>query len=163
MTYAGGGAIAAPPEVDQSREERVDSTRDEDHDERPERTWPRKLVVALVVVVLLAVGAFFGVGYLLGNSWYVGVNEEGFVTIYEGIPEEIAGLNLSEEIEVTDIRASQLPDFLGDNLSNGIKKDSLEDARTQITNLESQVEDNEQRRERNRQRDRNSTNDNAED
>jgi len=103
------------------------------------------------------------VGYLLGNSWYVGVNEEGFVTVYEGIPEEIAGLNLSEEIEVTDIRASQLPDFLGDNLSNGIKKDSLEDARTQITNLESQVEDNEQRRERNRQRDRNSTNDNAED
>ena len=163
MTYTEGGAIAAPPEADQRREERVDTTRDEDHDERPERAWLRKLVVALVVVVLLAIGAFFGVGYLLANSWYVGVNKDGFVTVYEGIPEEIASLNLSEEIEVTDIRASQLPDFLSDNLSSGIKKDSLEDARTQITNLESQVEDNEQRRERNRQRDRNRTNDNAED
>lgn len=163
MTYAGGGAIAAPPEVDQSREERVDTTRDEDHDERPERTWPRKLVVALVVVVLLAVGAFFGVSYLLGNSWYVGVNDEGFVTVYEGIPEEIAGLNLSEEIEVSDIRLTELPDFLSANVADGIKKDSLEDARTQIANLEEQVEADERRDQRNRQRDRNSTNDNAKD
>ena len=163
MTYAGGGAIAAPPEVDQSREERVDTTRDEDHDERPARIWPRKLVVALVVVVLLGVGAFFGVGYLLGNSWFVGVNDEGFVTVYEGIPEEIASFNLSEEIEVSDIRLTELPDFLSANVADGIKKDSLEDARTQIANLEEQVEADERRDQRNRQRDRNSTNDNAKD
>lgn len=163
MTYASGGAItAAPPKVDQSLEERDDTARDEDdHDERPARTWPRKLVVALFIMVLLGVGAFFGVRYLLGNSWFVGVNDEGFVTVYEGIPEEVAGLRLNEEIEISDIRATELPDFLSDNLADGIRKDSLEDARAQITNLESQVEDDERRRERNRQRDRNRTNNNA--
>ena len=159
MTYAGSGAIAAPLEVDRSREERVVTARDEDHDERPARTWPRKLVVALVVVVLLGIGAFFGVRYLLSNSWYVGVNDDGFVTVFEGIPEEIAGFTLSEEIEVTDIRASDLPGFLSENVADGIKKDSLQDARTQITNLEEQVEADEPKREPRRQRNRN--NDNA--
>jgi serine/threonine protein phosphatase PrpC len=163
MTYAGGGAIAAPPEVDRGREERVDTARDEDHDERPARTWPRKLIVGLVIVVLLGIGAFFGVRYLLSNSWYVGVNDEGFVTVYEGIPEEIAGLDLSEEIEVSEIRADQFPDVVSANLGDGIKKDSLEDARTHITNLEEQIEAEERRDQRNRQRDRDRTNNNAKD
>ncbi|MPZ91339.1 MAG: Stp1/IreP family PP2C-type Ser/Thr phosphatase [Actinobacteria bacterium] len=161
MTYAGGGAIAAPPEVDPSREEQVHTARDEVLDERPARTWPRKLVVGLVIVVLLGIGAFFGVRYLLSNSWYVGVNDEGFVTVYEGIPEEIAGLDLSEEIEVSEIRADQFPDVVSANLGDGIKKDSLEDARTHITNLEEQIEAEERRDQRNRQRDR--TNNNAKD
>ena len=160
MTYAGGGAIAAPPEVDRSREERVDTARDEIHDERPARTWPRKLVVGLVIVVLLGIGAFFGVRYLLSNSWYVGVNDKGFITVYEGIPEEIAGLDLSDEIEVSEIRADQFPDVVSANLGDGIKKDSLEDARTHITNLEEQIEAEERRDQRDRQRDRNRTNNN---
>ncbi len=155
LTYA--GVVAAPPEPDR-REEQPTPTRDETHDEPPARRWPRKLVVALVIVLLLGVAAFFGVRYLLGNSWYVGVNDDGFVTVYEGIPEEIAGLSLNEEVEVSDLRATQLPDFLAANVADGIKKDSLEDARSHVAILEEQVEAEEREREDSRQPDRNSNN-----
>lgn len=155
LTYA--GAVAAPPEPER-REEQPTPTRDETHDEPPARRWPRKLVVALVIVLLLGVAAFFGVRYLLGNSWYVGVNDDGFVTVYEGIPEEIAGLSLNEEVEVSDLRATQLPDFLAANVADGIKKDSLEDAQSHVAILEEQVEAEEREREDSRQPDRNSNN-----
>jgi len=153
MTYA--GAVAAPPEPER-REERVATAQDETHDEPPAPRWRRKLVVALVIVVVLGAAAFFGVRYLLSNSWYVGVNDDGLVTVFEGIPEEVAGLSLNEEVEVSDIRVDELPGFLGENVTDGIKKDSLEEAQSHIAILEEQVEDEEQQRDGNRQRDRNS-------
>ena len=153
MTYA--GAVAAPPEPER-REERVATAQDETHDEPPAPRWRRKLVVALVIVVVLGAAAFFGVRYLLSNSWYVGVNDDGLVTVFEGIPEEVAGLSLNEEVEVSDIRVDELPGFLGENVTDGIKKDSLEEAQSHIAILEEQVEDEEQQRDGNRRRDRNS-------
>ena len=110
------------------------------------------------MVALLGAAAFFGGRYLLGNSWYVGVNDDGFVTVYEGIPEEIAGLTLDKEIEVTDIRPGTLPDFLADNVADGIKKDSLEEARQQISTMEDEVEADDAERERQRDRKSNDTN-----
>ena len=86
-------------------------THDEGYDEPPARTWPRKLVLALIVVVVLGAAVFIGARYLLSNSWYVGVNDDGFVTVYEGIPEEIAGMTLNEEVDVSDIRPTHSPTF----------------------------------------------------
>jgi serine/threonine protein phosphatase PrpC len=157
MTYA--GAVAAPPEPQRREEPPAAPAKDETHDEPPARTWPRKLVVALVLVLLLGAAAFFGVQYLLGNSWYVGVNDDGFVTVYEGIPEEVAGLTLNDEIEVSDIHVDELPGFLGQNVTDGIKKDSLAEARSHIAILEEQVETDERPRDGDRQRDRNNTKD----
>jgi len=155
------GAVMAPaPPREQVAQQapRSRSSYDEGQDERPARTWPRKLVLALLVVALLGAAAFFGGRYLLGNSWYVGVNDDGFVTVYEGIPEEIAGLTLDKEIEVTDIRPDALPDFLAENVADGIKKDSLEEARQQISTIEDQVEVDDAERERPRDRKSNDTN-----
>ena len=59
--------------------------------------------------------------YLLDNSWFVGANEDGNVTIYQGIPEEIAGLDLKDEQEVTDVQVDDLPEFLQGNVEEGIK------------------------------------------
>ena len=157
LTYA--GAVAAPPEPER-REEQPTPTRDETHDEPPARKWPRKLVVALVIVLLLGAAAFFGVRYLLGNSWYVGVNDDGFVTVYEGIPEEIAGLSMNEEVEVSDLEVTQLPDFLAENVADGIKKDSLEDARSHVAILEEQVEAEERESEDTRPRNSNNNRNN---
>ena len=157
------GAVMAPapPREQVAQQPPSRDTDDEGHDERPARTWPRKLVLALLVVALLGAAAFFGGRYLLSNSWYVGVNDDGFVTVYEGIPEEIAGMTLDKELEVTDIRPDALPDFLAENIADGIKKDSLEEARQQISTIEDQVEADDAQRDR--QGDRKSNDANAKD
>ena len=159
MTLAPGSAGATDAGGHERSADTTSSSHDEGHDERPARTWPRKLVAALVVLALLAAALFFGGRYLLSNSWYVGVNEDGFVTVYEGIPEEVAGLSLRVERDVTDIRVDDLPDFLVANVSDGIKMDSLEDAEQQISDFEQQVDAGEQRRERERQRNTGDTKD----
>jgi PPM family protein phosphatase len=155
MGYAGtDGGVAAPPATE-LREERAEPARKaEAPDERPGRTWPRRLIVALVIVTLLGVGGFLTTRYLLSNSWFVGVNDEGFVAVYEGIPEEVAGLDLSKEVEASEIRASEIPDYLSGNVEDGIKRDSLDEARALISNFEEQVEAEEPRLDRDRQRER---------
>jgi hypothetical protein len=66
---------------------------------------------------------------------------------------------LNDEIEVSDIHVDELPGFLGQNVTDGIKKDSLAEARSHIAILEEQVETDERPRDGDRQRDRNNTKD----
>ena len=106
-------------------------------DETPaRRSIARRLVVSLVVLAVVA-GALYGAGrYALQNSWFIGVNEDGFVTVYQGRPETIAGMTLSEAEEVTALRVDDLPEYVHDDLEEGIKVESLEDAHAAVTNLE---------------------------
>ena len=111
---------------------------DEEDEEpyRPRRRWPRRLIGALLLIGVFVAGTIIGVNYLVENSWYVGVNDDGRLTIYNGIPEEVPGLTLREVQEVTDLSISKLPDFLRENVRDGIKVDSLDEARTRVRDLE---------------------------
>ena len=101
----------------------------------PRRRWPRRLGVTLLVLVLLSGGAYFLVRTLLSNSYFVGVNDAGMVTIYRGIPDEIAGLTLRQEERATDLALEDLPSFMQDDLEEGIRADSLDDAESTVSNL----------------------------
>ena len=90
----------------------------------------RKLLVALVVVALLAGGAYAAARYTLSNSWYVGVGTSDEVTIYRGIPDDIAGLELREVEESSTIALEDLPEFKRDDIRSGIKTESLEEAQS---------------------------------
>jgi PPM family protein phosphatase len=96
----------------------------------------RRLAVILIVVAAIVGGGFLGGRYVLNNSWYVGLNDEDLVTVYRGIPDEIGGLSLSEVEEETTLALSDLPDNYHDNLQEGIKADSLADARDTVANLQ---------------------------
>ncbi|HVM35774.1 MAG TPA: Stp1/IreP family PP2C-type Ser/Thr phosphatase [Actinomycetota bacterium] len=100
------------------------------------RSIGRRLVMSLVVL-LVVVGSLYAAGrYALQNSWFIGVNEDGFVTVYQGRPETIAGWTLAEAQEVTTLRVDELPEYVHDDLEEGIKVESLEDAQTAVANLE---------------------------
>lgn len=101
----------------------------------PRRTWARKAVIAGIVVVVLLAGAFVAARVALNNSYFVGANEQGEVAIYSGIPEEVAGLTLRDEEEVSGIELSDLPEFKQSDVREGIKADSLEGARTVLQSL----------------------------
>ena len=105
------------------------------------RGFGRVLAWTLLVLVLLAATVYGASRYTLANSYFVGADESGTVTIYRGIPEEIAGLSLKESAEATDVAVEDLPDFLQGDVEEGIKAESLEDARAKVANLEERAQD----------------------
>ena len=109
-----------PPEVRVSR--------------RPRR-WFRRLT-GLLVLGALGTAGVWAADYTLEHSWFVGVNGDGLVTIYRGIPEEIAGISFREEHEVSDVALADLPEWKRADVRNEMKFDSLDGARSNITNLE---------------------------
>lgn len=108
---------------------------------RPRSRTPRVLAFGLLVLVLLGGGIYAATRYTLSNSYFIGTDEDGFITIYRGIPEEVAGISLKESEERTDVSLADLPDFLQGDVEEGIKAESLEDARTKVQNLEERASD----------------------
>ena len=103
--------------------------------------WPRVLALTLVLIAVLGGAAYYGTRYVLSNSYFVGADEEGYVTIFKGRPEEVAGVSLREEEERTDLLVADLPEFLQGNVEEGIKVDSLEEAQAQVKELTDRAND----------------------
>lgn len=107
------------------------------------RRWPRLAIGAAVVVLLLAGGGYAAARYALANSWFVGVNDDGQLTIFRGIPDDVAGLTLKEEEKVSGVDLESLPDFKRDEVRDGIRVDSLAEAEATLDNLTRLAEDTE--------------------
>ncbi|HJR45272.1 MAG TPA: Stp1/IreP family PP2C-type Ser/Thr phosphatase [Actinomycetota bacterium] len=101
----------------------------------------RALAWSLLIVVLLAGGAYAAGRYTLANSYFVGADDSGRVTIYRGIPEEIVGLSLKESEESTHVSLQDLPDFIQGDVEEGIKAESLQDARDKVADLQERAQD----------------------
>ena len=128
----------APPDRSSGSDAEPQPASTVERDDEPGRggRWGRKLLVALLVVALLAGGAYAAARYTLSNSWYVGVGASDEVTIYRGIPDDIAGLELREVEEASTIAIEDLPEFKRDDIRSGIKTESLEEAQNTLANLE---------------------------
>lgn len=105
------------------------------------RSGLRKLVVTLLVLAVLLAGAFVAARYALGNSWFVGANEDGEVAIFTGIPDEVAGFSFREEQESSGLMLDELPAFLSSNVEEGIKVETRAEAEDTIENLEDRARD----------------------
>jgi serine/threonine protein phosphatase PrpC len=132
--------IPAPPQEREDTERRT-AEEPEGREERSRRRVPRAVVVGILILMLLAGGAYAVGNYALDNSWFVGADEEGTVIIYRGIPDEVLGMDLRREEESTDLRLDDLPEAFQDNLRNGIRVDSLGDARQTVADLEDRSRD----------------------
>ncbi|HSK16990.1 MAG TPA: Stp1/IreP family PP2C-type Ser/Thr phosphatase [Gaiellaceae bacterium] len=78
---------------------------------RPRRTgprWGRRILWALLAVGFVALvlgGALYG----LSRAYFVGAGEDGYVTVYQGIPYDLRdGVGLYRERYVSPVQASQL-------------------------------------------------------
>ena len=121
---------------------------------RPRRRWVRGLVSVVIVLGILTVGANFLVRSLLDNSYFVGLDDAGFVTLYRGIPEEVFGFSLKEVEKRTDLAVDDLPEFRQDDVQAGMKADSLAEAEETLANLEELRTDTEPNRVRAREKKR---------
>ncbi|MDQ3660141.1 MAG: Stp1/IreP family PP2C-type Ser/Thr phosphatase [Actinomycetota bacterium] len=95
----------------------------------------RKWLGALLLVVLVLAAAYGAGNWALDNSYYVGVDGSGRVTIYQGIPERIAGLTLAEAIEPSALLLEDLPQSRHALLRQGMKVESLGEAQSTVSDL----------------------------
>lgn len=72
------------------------------------------------------------------GSWYVGV-DDGRVAIFNGVPGSLAGIELGELKNRTDLDSRTLPELYQGRLEEGIKANSRTDARAIIADLEKLV------------------------
>ena len=100
------------------------------------------------MIALVAIAGVFAARWALSNSWYVGMSGDGEVTIYQGIPEEIAGWSFAEVEQTTGILEDDLPEAFRDDLEEGKKVGSLEEAETYVRNIEERIEEIENATER---------------
>lgn len=132
-------SVAPPPAVDTGVHRLDDVQRGTES--RSGGRWGRGLFVTLLVVLVLAGAAYAAARYTLANSYFVGADPTGQITIYRGIPEEIAGVALKETAEQTDVAVADLPGFLQGDVEEGIKEDSLDEARARVRSLEDRAQD----------------------
>jgi serine/threonine protein phosphatase PrpC len=90
------------------------------------------------LVVLLALGVVAGGGWAAyawsQRQYYVGA-QDGLVTIFRGLPQELAGRSLSTTHERQDVLLSDLPGFEQENVRETIFAGSLDDAKGIVDRL----------------------------
>lgn len=131
----------APPAVDTGVHRIEEIPQSEAGASEPRRRGGRRLLIGLLLVLLLVGAAFGAARYTLANSYFVGTDGSGRITIYRGIPEEIAGVTLKEPEEQSGVALDDLPGFLRADVEQGIKTDSLDDARDTVATLEERAQD----------------------
>jgi len=99
----------------------------------------RRITVIIAILVLLLAGA--GAGYTTyrwsQTRYYVG-ESNGKVAIFQGVPTNIFGFSLSHEVERTSINTGDLPQTWRDELTEGITRDNLDEARAHVKYLRSE-------------------------
>lgn len=106
----------------------------------PRARWGARLAVILTVVAL-AVAGLVG-AYRWTQSRYYVANNNGIVTIYQGIPQRLGPLEFSHAAEATDLQVRDLTPVAQDRLATPITRASLREARAVVAALREQKAQN---------------------
>jgi serine/threonine protein phosphatase PrpC len=110
----------------------------DDYGHRTRRRWPI-VTGALVLLVILLGGGAYGAWWYNQQQYYVGVHN-GFVTIFRGTNQSVAGVSLSSLLTPSTLKVSQLGTTDQGTISQTISKGSVADAEALITQLQSGVD-----------------------
>ena len=100
---------------------------------RRRRRWPA-IVTALVLLAVMIGGAWLWVG----RQYYVG-SDNGFVSVYQGIPQTVGSIPLSSVVETTAIPTVQLPVYAQELVTATIAASSRADATRIVAILDEQA------------------------
>lgn len=104
---------------------------------RAGRAW---MVLVMLALVGIVGGTLYGVNAYIHNVAYL-IEQNGNVAIYQGIPEELAGVETHWFIRETDIAVSDLQPSAQHNLQTGIRLDNLDEAEKLVKEYEDQLKD----------------------
>jgi serine/threonine protein phosphatase PrpC len=115
---------------------------DEDDDYAPhgKRRWPI-VTASLVLLVLLLGGGFYGFWQYNQSQYYVGVDANGYVSIFRGTNQSLAGISLSSLVQRSTLKVSELRSTDQASITQTITQGSVNNAQLLIDQLQSQVND----------------------
>ncbi|MFE3461457.1 Stp1/IreP family PP2C-type Ser/Thr phosphatase [Nocardiopsis aegyptia] len=102
---------------------------------RQRRWWPIVLVFVVIVGAVAAGGYYFGRQYV-ESQYYIGPSRDGeTVSVYQGINTDIAGIDLSEQVENTGIRLDDLAEADRQSVENTLPADDLQSAQDVVADM----------------------------
>jgi protein phosphatase len=108
------------------------------HGRSGRRRWP-VVTGALVLLVLLLGGGAYGFWRYNQNQYYVGVSPAGFVSVFRGTNQNLAGISMSSLQKVSTLKASMLTSTDQAALQQTITANSLNDAEQRIDRLQGEA------------------------
>ena len=108
---------------------------DDGYTRRGRRRWPI-VTGALGLLVILLAGGAYGAWWYNQQQYYVGVHN-GYVAIFRGTNQSVAGVSLSSLLTPSTLKVSQLGAEDQSTISQTIAKGSVSDAKSLITQLQS--------------------------
>ena len=118
-----GGEGAAGRAAALRKQRRLTIDEDDGEDQTKRRAWFAPLL-GLVVAVLLGVGGWLGWSWT--QSQYYVIGQDGYVVIYQGIPQSLGPWKFSHAVEVTDLSLAELTDADRQRLQDPVLRSSRE-------------------------------------
>ena len=137
-----GGTASAQAHLDGQRGYDDDEDDYAQHHEG-RRRWPIVTTLLVLLVLLIGGGLYGGWRYVQGQ-YYIGV-QDGNVAIFRGINQNLAGISLSSLITRTGLPISQVVASNQGMIRQTIPASSLADARTLVGQIQSEVDNCDQK------------------
>lgn len=118
-----GGEGAAGRAAALRKQRRLAIDEDDGEDQTKRRAWFAPLL-GLVVAVLLGVGGWLGWSWT--QSQYYVIGQDGYVVIYQGIPQSLGPWKFSHAVEVTDLSLAELTNADRQRLQDPVLRSSRE-------------------------------------
>ncbi|MHB0827955.1 MAG: PP2C family protein-serine/threonine phosphatase [Schaalia turicensis] len=116
-----GGEGAAGRAAALRKQRRLAIDEDDGEDQTKRRAWFAPLL-GLVVAILLGVGGWLGWSWT--QSQYYVIGQDGYVVIYQGIPQSLGPWKFSHAVEVTDLSLAELTDADRQRLKDPVLRSS---------------------------------------
>ena len=98
------------------------------------------MIVMLVALVGVLVGGGFAAYNWIQNSAYL-IEEKGMVAIYQGIPDDIPGIETHTLVEITDMNIDDVPPSAQNHIRSGMPVESVEQAKELVSEYERQAKE----------------------
>jgi hypothetical protein len=132
-TPAARASALSPPRPASPEQDAVPGGRD-DESERPRRHPVRTALLLVVVLGLVGGGLWVGWSYTQ-RQYYVGATKDGQLAVFQGVPGQIAGLDLSNVHSTSAAELDDLTAAAQEQVKQGIEAKSEPDAQRRLAEL----------------------------
>jgi protein phosphatase len=131
---ARASALAAQPRPAVPEHSGAGGLHARDDGDRPRRHPVRSAILLVVLLGLLGGGLWVGWRWTQ-SQYYVGATEDGRLAVFQGLPGQVAGLDLSSVHETSGTELADLTSVAQERVKQGIQADNRSDAQRRLADL----------------------------